>query len=140
MKSLFYVQKWENLSGQESLRMALLLGFIHNLLDGSTCHRLKIFLWLKVVFKQKKSPFNWANQCHEAYCLLRVFNSFSEWEIWPFWQTRWLWIKPFKRNNSVSQKARVFLTVSAMRNTYYLIQVKFITDYTNVQHIIITQI
>jgi len=27
-----------------------------------------------------------------------------------------------------------------MRNTYCLIQVKFITEYTNVQHVIITQI
>ncbi len=27
-----------------------------------------------------------------------------------------------------------------MKNTYWLFQVKFITEYTNVQHIIITQI
>jgi len=27
-----------------------------------------------------------------------------------------------------------------MKNTYWLFQIKFITEYTNVQHIIITQI
>ncbi len=34
----------------------------------------------------------------------------------------------------------VILTDIIMKNTYCLFQIKFITEYTNVQHIIITQI
>ncbi len=33
-----------------------------------------------------------------------------------------------------------FFAVTCMKNTYCLFQIKFITEYTNVQHIIITQI
>ncbi len=34
----------------------------------------------------------------------------------------------------------IMLNVIIMKNTYCLFQIKFITEYTNVQHIIITQI
>jgi hypothetical protein len=33
-----------------------------------------------------------------------------------------------------------FVTVNTMKNTWSLFQIKFITEYSNVQHIIITQI
>jgi hypothetical protein len=41
---------------------------------------------------------------------------------------------------SVIMLSVIMLSVIIMKNTYCLFQVKFITEYTNVQHIIITQI
>jgi hypothetical protein len=34
----------------------------------------------------------------------------------------------------------IIIAKDNMKNTYCLFQIKFITDYTNIQHVIITQI
>jgi hypothetical protein len=45
-----------------------------------------------------------------------------------------------QHNNTQHNKTQHNNTQRNMKNTYCLFQIKFITEYTNVQHIIITQI
>jgi len=73
------------------------------------------------------------------------------WKIIEAFQNLHLWLKFEKERSFVVvakegridpyNEAKCAATINSfMKNTYYLFQVKFITEYTNVQHIIITQI
>jgi len=56
-------------------------------------------------------------------------------------ETFWSWKEKQEVNFvNVLWSTPILILISIMRNTFCLNQVKFITEYTNVQHVIITQI
>ncbi len=84
-------------------------------------------------YKESPCPRSWKDNCAESECKANGFQSYYS-------------VPPCRATQNDNSAGSIYkeypcsMYKSIMKNTYCLFQIKFITEYTNVQHIIITQI